>query len=244
MSSEISRLLLDHFLDLLGEREDDDKKREIIEKIYTHCLDNIPEIGDSYKVIIPGFKSGYQLVFNFIFGSEYQAAYFYHLPNIDVILINCYPDLENEYKDKKFKTIVEKRKYTIIHELTHFVDYINIGEPLLGMRDLINSGTEFNAYYQTIAIKYKNKIKNKDMKNFIDILGQNPNEFVIKVWREHPKLGSLITDDYKKRWNKRLAQLYYELMSHIKLDETLKIDKISRPKINSFEDFLDDNSTN
>lgn len=146
------------------------------------------------------------------------------------IFIDSSGDLENEFKNKEFSTIINKRKSTLFHEVIHFLNYLGWSDKdafETRLKDKEEKALEFNAYYNQIAKIFDDDLKTG--KTFTEVCGENAQElmvkFIEKLYNKTPEMLKYFIDDKKYRWKliKRISQLYYELRQKYnkKLDQEL-----------------------
>jgi hypothetical protein len=223
----------------LDERADDKRRREITKQYFNIILNNLENVpshfGDSGGIYdftkLLGLKIAFILFPN---ESKIPGAY-YHKNKIIYINLNYNNDTIKLFKNKHYKGLLEYLEHTMIHELTHFLDFErhdvrNFGHPDPNSNSRVNMPAEFEAYYQSEAHLWDKKIEefknlSDPLKEFYAYFGINVQIFIHDFWEEYKKDSPNVVDgisqsnEYKFKWNKRLYQSYYELK-----DELIKKD--------------------
>jgi hypothetical protein len=204
----------------LTEREDDTQFGESIQSI----LEVINQYWKNNPHNDKGFFKPFELYVLIISDEHQDDAYAYFTKTkkdkMPCIVINAYYVDNVAYKNKNFLEIINKSQDILYHELVHYVNYISAqdGNRLIqrGIYYTSNSGQEFNAYYHQIRKKFVDIVKQlkKDNEPF-EVIGDNTQQFIKKFWHItkmlHPTLEDKINSHYRKKWLKRIYQLYFEL---------------------------------
>lgn len=213
-------LLFEH--GIIVERENDQEFRVAIyseiEKIKEKMkMDNSYSIDvDDYRVMIildPDSPTGF-------------FTFTRNKPKIPVVVLNVDGICEDLYKRQKFIDIIDKMSDVLFHELTHLMNYRVVAKPgeeyenLKNIKGKYNNREEFNAYYQQTASLFERMLPNliKSDNTFESVYGDNVQQFISKFWNKLNEINNEIVDSiaqskvYKRKWLKRIYQLYYELM--------------------------------
>jgi hypothetical protein len=219
----------------LNERADDKRRREITRqyfKIILDNLENVPSFFDDNGGIFDFSNAiGIKLIF-----IEYPkhlkiiASYFHKNHTIYINISN--EQIYNLFYEKKYRELLIKIEPTIIHELTHYLDFerhmaTSYGHPDIRDLEQINTPKEFEAYFQAQAHvwdKDLEMVKKTDnpLEEFYKTFGYTAKQFIDKFW-EKMKVSSedfvkviLGSDKYRFKWMKRLYQVYFELKGELK----------------------------
>ena len=144
------------------------------------------------------------------------------------ITINAHNDEECSkwFDEKKFDKIADKLYRVIHHECVHYINYIISGESnrcfsqeKIGYASKFNNPEEFNAYYHQMRNLFS-KIANEKVKSAADfdsIFGDTTQKFIQFCWNTIKTINQdmyieIRNDEvYRRKWMKRLYQLYFEL---------------------------------
>jgi hypothetical protein len=217
---------------VLTERKDDDKFTRGLDVLYK-------EIIKTYKENKEGKASLYipRFAFKFIIErvrDSSRTGYFSFLASatrkqeerIPCVVICVGDDLKEDYDNKNFIKIIEHFKYTVYHELTHFLNYYSYKNEhkrtCTDQQGLIITPDEFNAYYHQFR-KYLKDIVDEVVSSkgsFLETFGDSAQDFIDKFWilfnKHNPKTYKQIPENekYHRKWLKRIYQLYFELMEY------------------------------
>lgn len=230
-----SNVLLEHneYLDPMFERVDDGPKlklaRDICNQIdqflKTIKKDDLIQIAN-YKVIDLNLIN-YKLKLAFIddINIEYIAAHGKDDKNKNVIAINLskVPIAKKSFEAEKYDYTWKAFGSYAVHEIIHFLDDIRTNSRISNNIDnnknkYPNYPSEFNAFFMEFFDHFNNIIQKIDnLKDFNKIIGNNASDFITKFNKNKYVLDSGYlkalknSENYTKKFNKRLYQLYYYL---------------------------------
>jgi len=202
---------------IINERIDDDAFRKKAMNITNFLIENIT-MNKSYFFNDLGLYVDFQVLPKAIKAN-------YNL-NFDMITINIMNS--KELFESDFPKFLIENKYSIFHEVIHFIDYHRGSKyraSLQGSLSNVNTPMEFNAYFhhfiQLTEDLIKEIAKSKDRNEaFEELMGKRVHEFIAKFWENakvlhNDKDTKIITDifndnDWKFKWDKRLYQYYFE----------------------------------
>ena len=211
----------------LDERVDDKRRRDLIEKFFNLLISSV----GSSKVTMMGKYGtrGFQVDFTEPLKKKFIIQ-FCAIPD-DVVgfwdedtktmEISFSKKLElvrTLYQQSKIGEIIKLFQPVIFHELVHYFDFERYKDSKPHIFDVtLNSPQEFEAYFQQFADQCdRNLIRVKSKDDFIRYFTNSATEFIKSYWKLLPadifkEIKS--EENYYRKWNKRLFQLYNELTS-------------------------------
>jgi len=166
---------------------------------------------------------------------------------IYILYIGCHKSYSKNIKTPY--EIIEDMEDKIIHEIIHLLTleempkrrYFKKQNIENNRAGYINSDLEWEAYFQQVAyyfdgivsgIKYRNNNVEARLQTFKDKVAETPRDFTISFWWRfqgitYGSLYDVIDDAYKKKWEKRIYQLYNEYIEFLS-DVSNKNETINR----------------
>lgn len=150
------------------------------------------------------------------------------IPASSTILINTYPNLNDEFKARDISKILSKLEIVLYHEVIHYLDYkYMVSDPHHSEYkeikpdnpDYYKSEMESEAYFQSIAYIFEAvNDKNKTIEDFYNSFGNNISDFSNVFWKTAENyISEKGIEQYRKFrmfiWSKKIYKLYFELKS-------------------------------
>jgi hypothetical protein len=220
-SKNIKQYTIDYkFYNIICEREKDKSTIDSAEELYFDIIRNYSTAVTNNNVVEVKTKEG---IFNIIitntglwFGEE-------NINGNTIKALSIGNDLLSNTNGDVLKFLLAY-KTAIIHELIHKDDQERVKKKInsdTDSDDYYINPMEFNAYYLQFAelvydtVKFQCKTPNDFYKKFGD-----KESFIKYFWdrvnREQPELKSSLDKKYTLKWNKRIYQLYYEIVKYLK----------------------------
>jgi hypothetical protein len=184
----------------------------------------------AYPNLYLKFNTDNDDIFVSVLGNENKKAY--------ILNVGCNNTCNNKkliYPKEILIDLEDKLMHEIIHILT--MDEIPVKRrKFFKAQDMVNdkagymnSSQEWEAYFQQVAhyfddivgeIKYRYRDSDERLQAFKDKIAETPQDFSTSFWWRFQGLGygvlqDVIDDKYKKKWEKRIYQLYNEYIEFL-----------------------------
>jgi hypothetical protein len=220
----------------LEERADDKRRRDITRQYYNIIMDNLDNVPSHFNKEFGTYDFtkdiGVKIIFlKFPPQTNRVIASYSSIDDIIYVNIGYNEQIKSLFLEKKYKEILKLNESTLIHELTHFLDFHRLGalysgHPAMSELKKVNTPAEFEAYFQAQASmfdKIVEKLKKVDnpLEEFYKEFGDDAYIFMERLWKHYrnkfPEFADTIKDDpkYNGKWTKRLYQLYNELKDEL-----------------------------